>query len=393
MTSGNRHILPFFIPHLGCPHRCVFCDQHQVSGHLAYPKKEEIEKAIQLWEGETLPEIAFYGGSFTALSEEWQSYFLSPARQAVLAGRAAGIRVSTRPDYINDQILDFLAGFGVTTVELGVQSMDDGVLELSGRGHKAEDAVRAVRMLKERGFQAGVQLMPGLPGDTSAKSLRSAFLLAGLGPDLARIYPTLVLKDTPLHKMFVNSEYRPLNLEQAVGICRDMLAIFRSNGVRVIRIGLQPTADIALGAQVAAGPFHPAFGELVESALMLEQMVLALQSLSKDEVPSRVNFLVSRQDCSLAAGHGRANITYLQNRFSLQEIRITGDKEMIRGDLAVSSPIPGFPTVQMREADFLVSYTDRLTAVLDVGGMNHGDDPGCGGFGCQSSGGGIGGSL
>lgn len=398
MTDGSRHILPFFIPHMGCPHRCVFCDQHQVSGQSDYPKKEEIEKAIQLWQEEILPEIAFYGGSFTGLSEEWQSYFLLPAKNALLAGRARGIRVSTRPDCINDQILDHLASFGVTTVELGVQSMDDGVLALSGRGHRAEDTVQAVRLLKSRGFRVGVQLMPGLPGDTPEKSMAGVRTLVRLRPDMARIYPTLVLKNTPLHKMFINNEYQPLSLEQAVDLSRDMLAVLRADGVQVIRIGLQPTAEINTGAEVAAGPFHPAFGELAESQLMREQMVLALQilydhPLSHRRFPPRVKFFVARQDCSLAAGHGRANIIYLQNRFPLGEIRIAGEKERRRSDLAVTSEEPGFPTIQLREADFLASYTARLKAVSDVGGENHGDDPGGSRFGCQSTGGCFGGSL
>lgn len=366
MREISRYIIPFFIPHLGCPNQCVFCNQHHVSGQTDYPKTKDIMAAIEKWEGPALPEIAFYGGSFTGLSFKLQEYFLTPARQALEAGKIRGIRVSTRPDYINQNVLTFLKSFGVTTVELGIQSLDPEVLQNSCRGHSAEDAMLAVKMVKERGFMAGVQLMPGLPGDTWEKTLRGTFILARLKPDLARIYPTLVLKDTPLHKLFLEGKYYPLDLESAIHICRDMQAVFRCYGVNVIRTGLQPTKDIALGAQVAAGPFHPAFGELVASALLREQIVLALENFLDRHPTGRVKLFVSYRDCSMAAGHRRSNINFLQQQFGLKQISIAGSQKIPRGTVGVASEGQNQPLLVVQEEEFIKKYVEQTAANLEV---------------------------
>ncbi|MDD4753851.1 MAG: radical SAM protein, partial [Desulfitobacteriaceae bacterium] len=338
MREDTRNILPFFIPHLGCPHQCIFCNQFHVSGEESCPKQEDISAAITKWEGDTLPEVAFYGGSFSGLSQGEQEYFLRPAFEALKRDRVGGIRISTRPDYINEKILDFLKAFGVSTVELGVQSMDDEVLSKSFRGHSFDDVFRAVRLLKKKNFKVGVQLMPGLPGDTREKSINGTIILAKMKPDLARIYPTLVLKDTLLHKLFLEEKYSPLSLDAAIELSRDMLAVFINYGVNVIRIGLQPTKDIAEGVQVAAGPFHPAFGELAKAALFREQMVWAVTHLfQKGTQLKKINLFVSHRDCSLAAGHKRENLHYLKEHFSLDEIKIIARKELSRGDLGVAS--------------------------------------------------------
>lgn len=337
-----------------------------MSGETDYPKTKDVVAAIEKWEGPALPEIAFYGGSFTGLSLKWQEYFLAPARQALEAGKIRGIRVSTRPDYINQNVLTFLKSFGVTTVELGIQSLDQEVLKNSCRGHSAEDALLAVKMVKEKGFMTGVQLMPGLPGDTREKTLRGTFALARLKPDLARIYPTLVLKNTMLHKLFLEGKYCPLDLESAIHICREMQAVFRRYGVNVIRTGLQPTKDIALGVQVAAGPFHPAFGELVASALIREQIVLVLDRFLDRYPTGRVKLFVSYRDCSIAAGHQRSNIYFLQQHFGLEQISIAGSQEMPRGTVGVASKGQDQPLLVVEEEEFIRKYVEQTAAHLKV---------------------------
>jgi len=360
-----KHIIPFFIPHLGCPHQCIFCNQHHVSGASGGPTDREIAETINDWEGETLPEIAFYGGSFSGLPFSTQRYYLTPAFQALQDKKIRGIRISTRPDYITPQVVDFLSSFGVTTVELGVQSMDPEVLARAHRGHTAEDVYRAVDLLKEQGFTVGVQLMPGLPGDTYEKSIRGALELARRKPDMARIYPTLVLKDTPLHKLFLEGSYHPLNLQDAVAISRDMLAIFRFYGVQVIRTGLQPTGDIAPGAKLVAGPFHPAFGELTLAALAREQAVLAIEEFAESFAPlsASLTLWVNPRDCSIMAGHKRSNIEFLKNHFHFTEIKIMGTAHLDRGSIGCGrsrGTVPVLPYI-LPENRFLLQYVAKIS--------------------------------
>lgn len=363
MTGADRYILPFFIPHLGCPHRCIFCDQYRISGRESYPKPDEISTAIKQWEGPALPEIAFYGGSFTGLPEKEQESFLRPAFLALEKGEIRGIRVSTRPDYINEKALRFLKNFGVTTIELGVQSLDDQVLNTSCRGHSSLHVIQAVNLIKNNGFRLGIQIMPGLPGDTREKSMKGVFALARLKPDLARIYPTLVLKNTPLHKMFLEGQYSPLSLTEAVELSRDMLAVLRYYGVNVIRIGLQPTKDIAQGAQVAAGPFHPAFGELVEASLAREQVLMALKLLFGRENISGVKLFVSKQDCSIIAGHKRENLRWFREMFSISEMKIVGDTKIPRGDVGIAEMEQKQPELLLTGTRFLETYLCGLELV------------------------------
>jgi histone acetyltransferase (RNA polymerase elongator complex component) len=353
------HILPFFIPHLGCPQKCIFCNQHSVTGRAAYPKEEEIVHSINNWEGDSLPEIAFYGGSFTGLSFQWQKYFLYPAFHALKAKKIMGIRVSTRPDYINKDVLDLLSSFGVNTVELGVQSLDEEVLSRSCRGHTVDDVIRAVALLKKRGFRVGVQLMPGLPGDNREKSILGAFKIAGMEPNIARIYPTLVLKDTLLHKLFLEENYKPLSLDEAVDLSKDILAIFLFHKIQVIRIGLHPTKDITQGAQVAAGPFHPAFGELVESALMREQIIMAIKAYGKNKKISQLMLFVNYRDCSLAAGHKKKNINFLKHNFQVKQVKILGRDYFPRGTVGISGINGNHPELLVSQREFLHYYVTR----------------------------------
>ncbi|MGI6678495.1 MAG: elongator complex protein 3 [Dehalobacterium sp.] len=359
MGQAKKHILPFFIPHLGCPHQCIFCNQYHVSGSSGFPQDNEIAQAIQDWERAELPEIAFYGGSFSGLDFSWQRYFLTPAYQALKENKISGIRISTRPDYINPQVLAFLRSFGVATVELGVQSMDDQILASAKRGHSAKEVLDALNLLKKEGFTTGVQLMPGLPGDNRAKCLQGALILARLQPDLARIYPTVVLKNTLLHKLFLEDSYQPLNLPEAVEISKDMLAIFRLFGVQVIRTGLQPTKDLAPGGEMVAGPFHPAFGELVAAALVREHLIFVINSFLKERDEKIIILWGSPQDCSLIAGHKKSNMQFLQDHFQLSHIKIMGSSSLDRGNFGISMIDSDQPEFVVSEKHFLHQYVNQ----------------------------------
>ncbi|MDP2689732.1 MAG: radical SAM protein [Deltaproteobacteria bacterium] len=268
MAKKKRLIIPVFIPFGGCPHQCVFCDQSGITGKAVMPGLEDVRSTIEAylstWKGEGPREAAFYGGSFTGLPMEKQEEYLECAHAYVRDGRIDSIRLSTRPDYIGGGIVAFLKGYGVGTVELGVQSMSDAVLRLSGRGHTAEHSRNAVNILKEAGIKAGVQIMPGLPGDTADTIISTVKDVIGLSPDFVRIYPTLVLRDTPLYAMYLRGDYRPWALDEMVEVCREIAGLLKAAGVGVIRMGLQPTKELA--GSIVSGPFHPSFRQLVEGS-------------------------------------------------------------------------------------------------------------------------------
>ncbi len=258
-------VIPFFIPFGGCETICVFCDQRGITGTLGLPAPSEITAQIELylgtWKGRGRKEVAFYGGTFTAMKESRQADCLGPVEPFLRDGRINGIRVSTRPDCISGEITAFLSDQGVDTVELGVQSMDDRVLTLSGRGHSAADTVRAVETLKRAGLSVGLQFMPGLPGDDAASVMATAREIIALRPDFVRVYPTVVMRHTLLERLFHEGRYRPWSLEEMVALCREISLLFEAAGIRIVRMGLQHTAG--LEGNIVAGPYHPSFRDLV----------------------------------------------------------------------------------------------------------------------------------
>lgn len=275
MAKKKQLIVPIFIPQYGCPHQCVFCNQQRITGSAKLPEANEVANTIdaylRTWKGSGRKEVAFYGGSFTGLDMNTQERFLKAAFRFVEEGLICSIRVSTRPDYITVEGLALLKRYGVETVELGVQSMSDEVLRLSGRGHTAEDTSRAVTLLKKYGFRVGLQLMPGLPGDSAETILYTAVRAVELKPDFVRIYPTVVVKDTLLEKMYLNALYRPWPLNEMVKICRGMVSLFNAENIPIIRLGLQSTET--LEQNMVAGPYHPSFGELVNGRQALKEAV------------------------------------------------------------------------------------------------------------------------
>ena len=273
--SKNYYIIPVFISHQGCPHQCVFCNQDRIAGVYDEVTAEDVRERIDSYldtmntKNSTI-EVSFFGGTFTAIPVIKQKELLAVAREYKNKGLIHKIRLSTRPDAINGYILSYLKEFKVDIIELGVQSLDDNVLRLAGRGHSAYDVENASRLIKAEGFTLGHQIMPGLPGDTKEIDLATIKKSIEMKPDIARIYPALVIKDTPMETMYNRGEYEPYSLDMAVEVSKKMLKLYNAAKVKVIRIGLQPTDTIAEGKDVVAGPFHPAFRELVEGSLICE---------------------------------------------------------------------------------------------------------------------------
>jgi histone acetyltransferase (RNA polymerase elongator complex component) len=319
-------VVPFFISHLGCPHRCVFCDQEKIAGARGVlPEAGEMLERIARYRASSPDrdlEAAFYGGTFTALPRDDQQYLLAALQPLLASGALSSLRLSTRPDAIDPEIVAFLQGMGVRTVELGVQSMNDEVLRLSGRGHSARDAELAVKLLQGAGLEVGVQLMPGLPGDSEARSLASLQRVLALKPSFLRIYPTLVIAGTELAAQHLAGSYHPQTLPQAVSLCKQMLRASRRAGVPVIRLGLQPTAELESSGVILAGPYHPAFGQLVESELYYDLMSSLAHGIPEG---SSISFLAPSGRTSDLVGQGRRNLTRLFERFALKVAKVRED--------------------------------------------------------------------
>lgn len=320
--TPKRRIIPVFVPHLGCPHACVFCNQRRISGVQRPASADDVERAVRSAAacGLTGPqtEIAFYGGSFTAVAPQQQEALLIAARQAVEAGLAGSVRLSTRPDCVDAETVRRLLRFGVETVELGAQSMDPAVLQASGRGHTPEDTVLAAQRIRDAGLHLILQMMTGLPEDTPARAAGTARQLAALRPDGVRIYPAVVIRDTPMYDMWQAGTYRPQTLEEAVELCAGLLDVFDAAGIPVIRLGLNPTAELSAGG-AAAGPYHPAFGELVYGRRYLHRA----QTLLRDaDLPDEVTLLVGRGKASMMAGQNGCNLQTLRTQFGLRRIRV-----------------------------------------------------------------------
>lgn len=326
----KRKILPFFIPMEGCPNACIYCDQQAISGEQASPLLEQIAVQIAALPGDFGGEIAFYGGSFSMLPRGRQQQYLDVARTALASGKLKSVRISTRPDGVDSEELDFLAANGVEIIELGIQSFDDEVLRRSNRGYSAGQAADACRRVKEHGFNLGIQLMTGLPGDSQQKSLSSIWQSRTLAADMVRIYPTVVLKDTPLAILYRRGEYRPQSLDEAVWLCRDMAAVCIDGDITIIRLGLNPSPSTA--AAVIDGPYHPAFGHLVYSALKLRQMEMALEKSG-----AVGELFYPPADASLVSGQNGGNKSLLQQKYP--SLRLIADKNLPSQAVATANMI------------------------------------------------------
>lgn len=329
----KRVTVPFFISHQGCPHTCIFCDQQIISGTIGQlPTSDEIIAKVQAWQrsaGSCSMEVAFFGGTFTALALDIQEQMLWPLQSLLAAGEIDSVRISTRPDCIAADHVGWLADRGVRTIELGVQSMDNSVLAAAGRGHDAASSDVAIRCIRDHGLSVGAQLMPGLPGDTPAISLRSLECVIAAGVDFVRIYPALVLRGTELARRFEVGEYSPLGLDEGITLCKVLLHTALKAGVDVIRIGLQDDEGLNSGS-VLAGCQHPAFGQLVRSELyydLLRQLASGLPnaaSLSIHCHPSRVSDVI---------GQSRVNLKRLFEKGRALEVKT--DISLLKEEVAI----------------------------------------------------------
>lgn len=306
--SARHANISVFVPHIGCPNKCSFCDQRHITGVRIAPVLEDVIRAVETakssrgYDGKNT-EIAFFGGSFTAINRNYMLSLLEVANRFVEAGDVRGIRISTRPDAIDNDMLTLLKSYGVTSIELGAQSMDDGVLLKNNRGHTAADVENASKLIKKHGFSLGLQMMTGLYGDTDKKTVKTAEKIIELAPDTVRIYPTIVLKGTDLAALYADGHYKPQTLEEAVSICSKLLPMFESADIKVIRLGLH---SIDMKAYVA-GPWHPAFSELCLSNIFFNKALKLLKEKGS------YNLFVSPENISKMTGQKKENIIKLNS--------------------------------------------------------------------------------
>ncbi|ACL06487.1 Radical SAM domain protein [Desulfatibacillum aliphaticivorans] len=333
-------VIPIFLPHAGCPHQCVFCNQRAITGAArpfsAEDARAEVERYLSFprkSKGPTI--ISFYGGNFLGISRKRIRDLLDLASQYVNQGRVDGIRFSTRPDTVSPLSLSLLEGYPVKTVELGVQSMDEEVLEASRRGHTVLEIRTAHELLREKGYETGLQMMIGLPGDDGAQSLASAREIAALSPDFVRIYPTVVLENSPLAEMWRSGRYEALTLDRAVDLCSKAYAIFHEANIPVVRMGLAVSDSLDEEGAVLAGPYHPAFGHLALSAWFLEKALALLKDAGLSGGP--VVFRVHPQSVSVLRGLKNSNMDALEGRLG-ERPGVMEDRGLRRDQLALERP-------------------------------------------------------
>ena len=319
-----RHVnVPVFIPHLGCPNQCVFCNQHSISEHQDFSEesvRDEIEQVLSTLSPEDEAEIAFFGGSFTGIERALMCRLLDLAQTYVKEGRVDSIRLSTRPDYINDEILSILSRYSVKTVELGLQSMDDAVLLSCRRGHTAAQAEDACRAVVKAGFSLVGQMMIGLPGATPESEIKTAQKICELGASAARIYPTVVFYDTPLCEMAQHGLYAPLTVEEAVERTAPVLQIFRARALPCIRVGLCATESLTSPDAVYAGPNHPALGEMILGECLYQK--LKEKVLQADLAGKGILLEVPPKELSATVGQHRRNVEKLQRETGVTVHRV-----------------------------------------------------------------------
>lgn len=339
----KEYIIPIFVPHLGCPNDCTFCNQKKISGQTKKVTKQDVRNTIEYYlknfkKDENYIEVAFFGGSFTGIDPKIQEELLSVAYEYIKNKKIDSIRLSTRPDYIDKETLKRLKKYGVKTIELGVQSTNDYILKKCRRGHTFEDVKNASKLIRRFGFTLGHQMMVGLPESTRQDEIKTAKDLIKLKPKIIRIYPVLVISGTQLEEDYKNGNYEPLNVEQAVEISKELLVLFASKHINVIRIGLQNTSEITdpnnPNSQVVAGPYHPAFRQLVESALWydaisekIKKVNINIKDVQIDANPYDINNII---------GHKRCNVTKIDNLYNTNLI-VKSNEKIKRGKFVLTS--------------------------------------------------------
>lgn len=345
-------IIPIFIPHKGCPNGCIFCNQKKITAKQKSVSYDDVYTTIDTWletiepQGLETVEVAFFGGSFTGIPIEEQSQYLAIAKEYKDAGRIHKIHMSTRPDYINEEILDNLKKYSADTIELGVQSFDDRVLELSNRGHDSSIVYRSSQMIKDYGFELGIQLMIGLPGDSLETCLYSAKETVKIAPSLARLYPTIVIDDTELHNQYKRGEYEPLSREEAVFRTKEMYKILDNAGINIMRVGLKSTDLIKEGGFINGGTYHPAFRQLVEGAiarerieeLLTEKLFEALFYYEQNKEKSRIKVDIFSNSAwfSNMIGNSSENKKYFLAKYPQLNILYKVDNNLANGQFKIN---------------------------------------------------------
>ena len=341
----KEYIIPIFVPHLGCPNDCTFCNQKKISGQTKNVKAEDVKNTIEYYlnnfrDDNKYIEVAFFGGSFTGIDVDKQKELLSVAYEYIKNKKIDSIRISTRPDYINKEILKMLKSYGVKTIELGVQSTNDYILNKSKRGHTFEDVKKASKLIRKNGFILGHQMMVGLPESTRQDEINTAKDLIKLKPKIVRIYPVLVIKGTQLEKDYESGEYTPLTVEQAVETAKDLLVLFNKKKINVIRIGLQNTNEItdpnSKKSQVVAGPYHPAFRQLVESRLWYDNIANEIKKVNSNVTHIQID--VNPSDINNAVGHKRINIEKINDTYNT-DLKINPNSKIKKGKLKITKLI------------------------------------------------------
>ena len=324
----KHYTIPVFIPELACPFQCVFCNQQKISGHQHIPDEKEIRQTItdhlqSFKQKDRVVEVGFFGGSFTGIPPEEQKRFLSVIQPFLDSGDIQAIRLSTRPDYISQEILALLKEYRVTTIELGAQSMDEEVLLKSFRGHTARQTEEASKLILDYGFELGLQMMIGLPGDTPEKSLYTAKRIIELGASNTRIYPALVIKDTAMHRWYEQGKYIPLSMEEAIDRTKQILPLFEEAGVTVLRVGLHPSEGLLSGDELVAGPFHPSFKELVLTEIWHDELK---SIITEEKKGGKLIIYVPEKELNYAVGYEGKNKKMLLERF--QEVKFIPDQSL-----------------------------------------------------------------
>lgn len=341
----KEYIIPIFVPHLGCPNDCTFCNQKKISGQTKNVKAEDVKNTIEYYlnnfkDDNKYIEVAFFGGSFTGIDVDKQKELLSVAYEYIKNKKIDSIRISTRPDYINKEILKMLKSYGVKTIELGVQSTNDYILNKSKRGHTFEDVKKASKLIRKNGFILGHQMMVGLPESTRQDEINTAKDLIKLKPKIVRIYPVLVIKGTQLEKDYESGEYTPLTVEQAVETAKDLLVLFNKKKINVIRIGLQNTNEItdpnSKESQVVAGPYHPAFRQLVESRLWYDNIANEIKKVNSNVTHIQID--VNPSDINNAVGHKRINIEKINDTYNT-DLKINPNSKIKKEKLKITKLI------------------------------------------------------
>lgn len=324
MKQSQQYIIPIFVPHLGCPNDCTFCNQKSISGQTKEVTKKDVKETIEEYlksfkEKNSYKEVAFFGGSFTGIEKEKQKELLEAAYEYVKNKKINSIRVSTRPDYIDKERLKLLKKYGVKTIELGVQSTNDYILKKCRRGHTYEDVKKASKLIRRYGFELGHQVMIGLPESTKLDELKTSKDLAKLKPKIVRLYPVLVIKNTQLEKEYKEGEYEPLTVAQAVERCKELYCFFTRKKITVIRMGLQSTDLICNPenekSEVVAGPYHESFGQLVEDSIWYDSI---LQKIKKFNVKVKeIEIEVNPENINNVVGHKKENINKLKEIYDL----------------------------------------------------------------------------